>query len=214
MPRSVMMPAMSACGVTSKAGFQTSAPSGVDLRPADVRHFAGAALFDRNVMAVGRRQVDGRERRGHVERNAVFAREDGHGVGADLVGGVAVGGDPIGADDHQIDPALPHEGSGHVVRDDRRLNAVPDELPRGQARALEKRARLVREHGDLLAGFDSAANDAQRRAVPGGRERARVAVRQDARRRPARWPRRTRPSPGSWRRLRRGSPRPRDRGGP
>ena len=33
MPRSVMIPAIRWCGVTSNAGFQTSAPSGVSCAP-------------------------------------------------------------------------------------------------------------------------------------------------------------------------------------
>jgi len=43
---------MKRCGVTSKAGFQTSAPVARPAR-ADVRHFAGVPLLDRNVVAVG-----------------------------------------------------------------------------------------------------------------------------------------------------------------
>jgi hypothetical protein len=39
----------------------------------------------------------------------VLAREHGDAVGADLVRGVAVGGDAIGADDHEIDLALAHQ---------------------------------------------------------------------------------------------------------
>ena len=100
-----------------------------------------------------------------------------------------------------------HERARHAVGDDRRVDAVAHELPRGQARALQERPRLVGEHGDALALLDRGADHAERRAVARRRERAGVAVREDARRRPARPRRRSRPSPGSWRRLRRGSPR-------
>ena len=82
------------------------APSGVSRDAADVRHLALVALLDRDLAAVGRGEVDGRERRRDVERDLVLAREHGDRVGADLVGGVAVGGDAIGADDDQVDLAL------------------------------------------------------------------------------------------------------------
>ena len=71
-----------------------------------MRHLARAALLDRNVRAVGRAQIDRRQRRGDVERDVVLARQDGDAVGADLVRGVAVGGDPVGADDDEVDLAL------------------------------------------------------------------------------------------------------------
>ena len=48
-------------------------------------------------------EIDRRDGRGDVERDAVLLRQHGDGVGADLVGDVAVGGDAIGADDHEID---------------------------------------------------------------------------------------------------------------
>ena len=103
------------------------------------------------MIAVGRRQIDGRERRGDVERNLVLAREHRHGVGADLVRGVAVGGDAIGADDDEIDLARAHQRSGHAFGNDRRVDAVTHELPRRQPRALQERPRLVGEDRDLLA---------------------------------------------------------------
>ncbi len=61
----------------------------------------------------------------------------------------------------------------------------------------------------VLSGSHRAADDAERRAVAGRGQRAGVAVRQDARVRPARPRRRTRPSPGSSPRPRRGSAAPR-----
>ena len=121
---------------------------GRQTRRPDVRDLAIVALLDRNPAAVRRVQIDGGERRGDVERNAVLLGQHGDAVGADLVGDVAVGGDAIGADDDQIDLTEPHHRAGHVVGDDRRVDAVPDELPRGQPRALQKRPRLVGEHGD------------------------------------------------------------------
>jgi hypothetical protein len=66
----------------------------------------------------------------------VLAGEDGHHVGADLVGRVAVGGDAVCADDDAVDLAALHDVPGHVVGDDGDGNLVLLQLPRGQARAL------------------------------------------------------------------------------
>jgi hypothetical protein len=65
----------------------------------------GAALLDGDGVAGGGREVDGAGGGGDVERDAVGLGGEGHGVGADLVGDVAVGGDAVGADDHQVDLA-------------------------------------------------------------------------------------------------------------
>ena len=101
-------------------------------------------------------------------------------VGADLVRDVAVRGDAVGADDHQsIWPRRMRRR--HVVGDDGGLDAVAHQLPGGQPRALQERPRLVGEHRDPLALLDRRADHAERGAVAGGRERAGVAVREDAR---------------------------------
>ena len=74
----------------------------------------------------------------------------------DLVGGVAVRRDAIGADDDEIDAPVAHQRRGHAFRDDGRLDAVLHQLPRGQAGALQKRAGLVGEDRHLLALVRSA----------------------------------------------------------
>ena len=92
------------------------------LRRPDVRDLARRPLLDRDAVAVRRREVDGRQRRRDVERDAVLLGQHGDAVGADLVGGVAVGGDAVGADDDQVDQALAHQRAGHVVGDHRRVD--------------------------------------------------------------------------------------------
>src|ERR1700754_2460865 len=57
--------------------------------------FGGGALFDGNLVAGGEGEIEGGGGGGHVERDAVGVGEDGDAVGADFVGGVAVGGDPV-----------------------------------------------------------------------------------------------------------------------
>ena len=142
---------------------------------------AAIALLDGNGSAIRGGEVDRGERRRHVERDAVLAREHGDGVGADLVGDVAVGRNAVGADDDEVDEPLAHQRSGHVVGDDGRRNAVAHEFPRGEAGALEERPRLVGQHLDLLALLVRGADDPEGRAVAGGGERAGVAVGEDAR---------------------------------
>src|SRR5438034_5872085 len=71
---------------------------GCRLAAEAVRDFLAGALFDGNLFAAGDGEVEGRGWRGDVEGNVMRGGEDGHGIGADLVCGVAVGGDAIGAD--------------------------------------------------------------------------------------------------------------------
>ena len=108
-------------------------------------------------------------------------REHGDRIGADLVRDVAVRRGPVGADDDAVDRARLHEMPDHVVGEERRRDVVLLQLPRRQPRPLEKRPRLAAEDVDPLVGFDRGADHAERRAVAGGGERARVAVGEDGR---------------------------------
>ena len=150
---------------------------GGDAGGAHVRDLARRALLDGNLGAVGRLQINGGKRRGHVEGDAVLLGQHGDGVGADLVGGIAVGGDAVGAHHHGADLALGHHGAGHVVGDHGGGDAVLLQLPGGEARALEEGAGLVGVDVELLAALDGGADYAQSGAVAaGGGQRARVAV--------------------------------------
>ena len=71
---------------------------------------------------------------------------DGEAVGADLVGGVAVRGDPVGSGDDAIDLPERHQMRRGRIRDHRVRDPERLELPGGQPRALEERPRLVDEH--------------------------------------------------------------------
>ena len=100
-----MIPAIRRAGVTSNAGFQMLAPSGASRVDPRCVISVGVALLDRDVIAVGRGEIDRRERRGDVERHVVRVRHHRHRVRADLVGDVAVRRDPVGADDDEVDVA-------------------------------------------------------------------------------------------------------------
>ena len=110
--------------------------------------FAGVALLDWDGVAIGRVDVDGGPGGGDVEGDGVLAGEDGEAVGADLVGGVAVGGDAVCADDDGVDAALLHEVGGHVVAEDGGGDGVLHELPGGEAGALEVGSGFVGEDVD------------------------------------------------------------------
>ena len=105
MPRSVMIAVMYLCGVTSNDGLRMWAPAGASwVLPTCVTSRALRSSIGIGV-AVGGRQIDRRPRRRDVERNAVLFGQHRDDVRADLVGGVAVGGNAIGADHDQVDIA-------------------------------------------------------------------------------------------------------------
>ena len=58
-----------------------------------------------------------------------MAGEHGQRVGADLVRDVAVGGDAVGADDHEVDLARGHQRRGGAVGDQRRVDPEPIAAP-------------------------------------------------------------------------------------
>ena len=178
-PRSVMMAVMYLAGVTSKAGFSMPTPSGVIWMPLEWVTSRGSRCSMGMSVAGGGGEVDGGPGGGDVEGDAVLAGEDGDGVGADLVGGVAVGGDAVRADDDGLDAALAHEVGGHVVAEDGGGDVVLHELPGGEAGALEEGAGLVGEDVDLVAALDGGADDAEGGAVAAGGEGAGVAVGED-----------------------------------
>src|SRR4029077_11141329 len=116
-------------------------------------YFGGSALFDGDLVAGGQGQVERGDRGGDEERHAVFLREYGDRVGADLVGHVAITGDAVGAYDHAADASRLHEVAGHIVGDQGGGDAVLLQLPNGEARALQKRAGLIGVDIDLLAAL-------------------------------------------------------------
>ena len=77
--------------------------------------------------------------------------QDGHAVGADLVGGVAVGRDAVRPDNDLLHHARAHEERAGVVAGHRHRDAVLVQLLGRQPGALQERPGLVGDHLDLLA---------------------------------------------------------------
>ncbi len=69
--------------------------------------------------------------------------------------------------------------AGHVVAEDGGGDVVVQQLPGGEAGALEVGAGLVGEDVDLVAALDGGADDAEGGAVAAGGEGAGVAVGED-----------------------------------
>ena len=107
------------------------------------RQLLCGALFDGNVIAVGHRGIERAARGRHVERNLVVVCQDRQRVRADLVRGVAVSSDAVGADDDAIHLAAGHQPARRAVRDRVERDALLEQFPSREARALVPRPRLI-----------------------------------------------------------------------
>ena len=148
---------------------------------ADLQHLVGRAFLDRDIDSAGRRQVECRQGRGHVEGNRVCAREHGERIRPDLVRHVAIGRNPIRANHDRIDLATRHHGAGRPVRDQRKRNPLACQLPGGEARALQERPRLGGDDTLQLARIRGRSNDTECSPVAPGGQSTRIAVREEAR---------------------------------
>ena len=108
--------------------------------------------------------------------------QDGQRVRADLVGGVAVRGDPVRADEDDVDLAAGHQVPGGHVGDERVRHAGLGQLPGRQPGALQVRPRLVDPDVDRPLRVVRRLDDAERRPELAAGQRPGVAVGQDAER--------------------------------
>ena len=137
-------------------------------------------LLDRNELALGQRGVEGRDGRGDVKGNAAIPGRQGLEIGADLVAGVAVPGDAVGADDDEVDLALLHQVSAGVVDDQRMRNALLSQFESRERGALVARPSLVDEDMDLESRGLRLVDRRRRRAPVDGGQPAGVAMGEDA----------------------------------
>ena len=106
-------------------------------------HLGGIALLDRDLGPARGREVDGRARRDDRERDVVMPRLHRERVRADLVGRVAVRGDPVGAREHGVDLTARHQRRGGRVDDDGVRDPGRSSSHAVSRGALEQRPRLV-----------------------------------------------------------------------
>src|SRR6266513_2991060 len=162
-------------------GVQRGRLGGGDEAAGHALHLVGGALLDRDARAVGERDVDGGGGRGAVERYAMVQRQHRERIGADLVREVAVRGNAVGPDDHEIHLRLAHQRSRRAVGDHGARDAGVHQLPGGEPRPLQHRARFVHEHLHAAPRVMREINRRERRPDPARGERPGVAMRQELR---------------------------------
>src|SRR6185437_14303334 len=99
--------------------------------------------FQGNVRPAGGRLVNRGLRGGNHERDARPVCRQGEGVGADLVGHVAVGRHPVGPDDDRVGVSLADQERAGAVGREVVLNAKLAQFPGGEPRSLQQRTGLV-----------------------------------------------------------------------
>src|SRR5256885_3740788 len=151
-----------------------------DTGSREMGHLIGGAFLDGDVPCVAGAEVDGADRRRDEEGHRGRLRREGERIGSDLVRGVAVPGDAIGAHHHATDlPAGEERGCRHIGEEGHG-DPVLQQFPGREARPLEPGSRLVRVDGARLSRSEGGANDAQGGPVARGREATRVAVGEDS----------------------------------
>src|SRR5438477_92798 len=160
-------------------GVQRGGLGGGDEAAGHALHLFGGALLDRDARAVGERDVDGGGGRGAVEGYPVVQRQHRERIGADLVREVAVRGNAVGPDDHEIHLRLAHQRSRRAVGDHGARDAGVHQLPGREPRALQHRARFVDEDLHVATCTVREIDGRERRPDPARGERPGVAMRQE-----------------------------------
>ena len=147
-----------------------------DAAPTDFGYFRGIPLFDGDLTAVVQSEIEGRDGRGHIKRHLMVVSPDGHTVGADFVGDIAVGRDAVGTHHDEIDFALGHERSRGVIGDQGMGNAQFHKFPGGEAGALQNWPGLVHKNMDFFARLPGSPDNPDGSAVAACGQTAGVAV--------------------------------------
>ena len=86
-----------------KGGVLNLDPGRRNLFAVKMSDFFVGSRLDRDLVAGGKREINGRERSRNIKRYLILTGHHRDHVRADLVRYVAVGGYPIGADDHAVE---------------------------------------------------------------------------------------------------------------
>ena len=141
-----------------------------------VGDFLRGTLFDVDVGTCWGVHVNGGGGGADVEGDTVVFGEDGDAGGADLVGNIAVCGNTVTADKDSVDPAVLHDGGGHVVADEGDVHASGTEFVSGEACALQEGTGFVGKNFEIVAFLVSEVHDGGCGAVFGGGKLSGVAV--------------------------------------
>ena len=106
----------------------------------------------------------------------MVARRHRQQIGADLIGGIAVGGDAVGTNDHPAHATLLHQMRGGALHHDGYRNPFLHQFPGGEASALQPRPGFIGVDAIDLSRCVSGADHAQGGAVTAGGEGAGIAM--------------------------------------
>src|SRR5690348_15640020 len=147
-----------------------------DTDALQVCDFGSGTFLNGDVIAVRDGEIESGYGSGDVKRDVVFLGKNGDLISADFVGGVAVGGNPVGSCDDGADIAGLQKVAHHIVGDERKRDAALVEFPGGEARALEIGTCFGNQDVDFLALFEGDADYAKSRADSARGERAGIAL--------------------------------------
>src|SRR3954451_3924802 len=136
-----------------ESGVEDGHAFGCHPQSAQVRDLLWRPLLDWDVATAASAKIEGADRRGDEERHSRGMRRQRQRIGAHLVGGVAVAGDAIGAHHHAPDAPRPEQGSRGDVGKQGDGDAILQQLPRRQPRALQPGTGLVGEDRALLSAL-------------------------------------------------------------
>ena len=163
-PTSVIIPEIYLSGVTSNAGFRAFTPWGAMVFPSRCVTSFGF-LCSMGIPAPScQPRVNGRPRRGNVERDAVGPCEDRDHVGAYLVCRIPVGGNSVRADYDDVDHTPAHKAPCSILGNQGNRYACPHQFEDRQPGACRK--GLVSQEYTLIVGSTSKAALITPSAVP------------------------------------------------
>ena len=172
-PRSVTIAAHESRRRHVLDGVASRRAHGRDARSRRREDRPGRALLELHGGPVGRRRIHGDGRHADHERHAGRRRRQRQRVGPGGRDHVAVGGDPVGPHEHDVDVARRDPPGRRGIGDHRVGHAGLAQLPGRDPRALETRPRLRDEHRDLALGVVRRDDRRQRRPELAAAHRAR-----------------------------------------
>ena len=88
-----------------------------DAYPPDMSYLLRVSLLDRDFPPRRQGEVYCAGGGSYIEGNIIFSGKHCQSIGANFIGNIAIGGDPIGADDNAVDLRLIHKIASHGIGD-------------------------------------------------------------------------------------------------